>query len=224
MDSMPREMSCSAWWLSSRKRQGDLRSIWEPGKVTDRSGEPHSATAAAGPASRLHWGNGSSLGSLRGGSKSLQSSEKSVCLPSQLPLLGRYGALGVADGVCEKREEEAFVQILPPRCDPLRPCSKCNTKTNVGKKGRRVALIGDSLHRGTRAPICRPDLIKTWARDVTRKLLSMRQPSDYYPFLFQVDTNDVFAGSLRSIKRDFKALGRQLKDSGAQTVFSSVLH
>lgn len=113
------------------------------------------------------------------------------------------------------------MQVLPPRCDRPRPCSKCSINTMLRRSEGVLLLMTPSLLWGMGAPICRPDFIKAWVKDVTRKLLSIRQPSDYYPFLFQVGTNDVAAGSLRSIKRDFKVLGRQLKDSGAQTVFFS---
>jgi len=69
-------------------------------------------------------------------------------------------------------------------------------------------------------------LLPHWRRIryVTTRLESLAQPSDYYPFLlFHVGTNDVATKCLRLIKRDFRILGRKLKNSGAQAVFSSVL-
>lgn len=57
----------------------------------------------------------------------------------------------------------------------------------------------------------------------TSTILSLVQPSDYYLLLiFYVGTNDVMTRSLRLVK-DFKTLGRWLKDSLAQVVFFSVL-
>lgn len=82
-----------------------------------------------------------------------------------------------------------------------------------------------------RAPICKPDpldmevcsLPRGRIRDVNRKLSSIIQPLDYCPLLFfQVDTNGIVAGNLRSTKRGFRALGRQIRDSESEIVFSSI--
>lgn len=57
----------------------------------------------------------------------------------------------------------------------------------------------------------------------TSTILSLVQPSDYYLLLiFYVGTNDVMTRRLKLVK-DFKTLGRWLKDSLAQVVFFSVL-
>ena len=57
-----------------------------------------------------------------------------------------------------------------------------------------------------------------------RKLPTLVWPSDYYPLLiFQVGSDEVAIRSPRAIKRDFRALGRLVKGSGAQVMFSSVL-
>lgn len=58
-------------------------------------------------------------------------------------------------------------------------------------------------------------------RDVTRKLSSIMPLDHYVCLLFQMGTNNVATESLRSIKKDLMALGRQLKDSGVHTVFFS---
>jgi len=51
--------------------------------------------------------------------------------------------------------------------------------------------------------------------------MSLVQTSDYYLLLlFHLGTSDITTISPRSFKRDFKALGRKLKDSGAQVVLS----
>jgi len=61
-------------------------------------------------------------------------------------------------------------------------------------------------------------------RDVTRRLNSLVHLLDHYPLLlFHVGTNDAATKSPRSIKRNFRALGRRPKNSGAQVVFSSIL-
>jgi len=50
------------------------------------------------------------------------------------------------------------------------------------------------------------------------------QPSDYYPlFVMQVGGDEIMERNPKAIKRDFRALGQQLKDRGEQVVFSSVL-
>jgi len=56
------------------------------------------------------------------------------------------------------------------------------------------------------------------------RLKSLVQPSDYYLFqLFHVGTDDVTTKILRSIKRDFRDMGKRLKHSAAQAAFSSIL-
>ena len=100
-----------------------------------------------------------------------------------------------------------------------------------GKK-RRAVIIGDSLLRGTEGPICRSDpshrevccLPGARVRDVARNTTRLVKPSDYYPLLvFHIGNEEVGKRSPRVIKRDFRALGRLLRGSGAQVVFSSVL-
>ena len=61
-------------------------------------------------------------------------------------------------------------------------------------------------------------------RDVTERLLSLIQSPDYYLLLlFHMGTGDTAGSSLRSIKKDYRALGAAVRDSGAQVVFSSIL-
>jgi len=99
------------------------------------------------------------------------------------------------------------------------------------KKKRRVIVIGDSFLKVTEDPICRPDpphrevccLPEAWVRDITRKLAGLVRSSDYYPLLVvQVGSDKVRDKSTWEIKRDFRALGRQVKGSGKQVVFSSI--
>ena len=97
---------------------------------------------------------------------------------------------------------------------------------------KRAVIIGDSLLRGTEGPICCSDpshrevccLPGAWVRDVVRNITRLIKPSDYYPLLvFHVGNEEVGKRSSQVIKRDFRALGRLLKGSGTQVVFSSVL-
>ena len=58
-------------------------------------------------------------------------------------------------------------------------------------------------------------------RDVARNITRLVKPSDYYPLLvFHIGNEEVGERSSWVIKRDFRALGRLLKGSGAQVVFS----
>ncbi|KAJ7408371.1 hypothetical protein BTVI_59779 [Pitangus sulphuratus] len=104
--------------------------------------------------------------------------------------------------------------------------------TCVEKKQQQVMVIGDSLLSRMEAPIYRLDRLFTEVyclpgvqiRDVIRRLMSSVQPSDYYLLLlFHMGTNDIATRRPRSIKRDFRALGRMLKDSGEEVVFPSIL-
>jgi len=61
-------------------------------------------------------------------------------------------------------------------------------------------------------------------RDITRKFPGLVQPSDYYLLLlFHVGGDKVAVHSPRVIKRNFSALGRLVRESGAQVIFSSFL-
>ena len=56
-----------------------------------------------------------------------------------------------------------------------------------------------------------------------KKLPSLVWSTEYYPLLlFQVGSDDLGRTSLRTLKKDFRALGRQVKGSGAQVAFSSI--
>lgn len=57
-------------------------------------------------------------------------------------------------------------------------------------------------------------------RDVTEKLPSFIQSTDYHLLLlFQMGTSDTVGRSLRSIKKDYRALEVVVKDSGSQGAF-----
>jgi len=61
-------------------------------------------------------------------------------------------------------------------------------------------------------------------REGARKITCLVKPSDYYPLLvFPIGNEEVGKVSSQVIRRIFRALGRLLKGSGVQVVFSSVL-
>ena len=116
----------------------------------------------------------------------------------------------------------------PPRPGHSRPGIKTSSKKNP----RRVIAVGDSILRRVEGPICRPDplhrevccLPGARVKDLTAKLPALVRPKDYYPFLvFQAGTNDITRRSPKSMKRDFRALRKLVKGSGAQIVFSPSL-
>ena len=103
-------------------------------------------------------------------------------------------------------------------------------KTASTCKDRRVIVVGDSLLQGTEGPICRPDptrrevccLPGARVRDISKIIPGLIQPSDYYPLLIiQACGKEIDKESLRSIKKDFRRMGRLLEGAGVQVVFSS---
>ena len=103
--------------------------------------------------------------------------------------------------------------------------------TSVRKK-RKAVIIGDFLLKETEGPVCCLDpshrevccLPGVRVRDFARNITRLVKPSNYYPLLvFHIGNEEVGERSPRAIKRDFRALGRLLKGSGAQVVFSAVL-
>ncbi|KFR02209.1 hypothetical protein Y956_05133, partial [Nipponia nippon] len=145
--------------------------------------------------------------------------------PPQVPLHNRYEALEL-----EGQEDE------DTDSDPSKGMTGGNQsapriKPATGKKKRRVIVIGNSLRRGTEGPICRPDpshgevccLPGARIRDITRKLPRLVKASHYYPLVVvQVGSDVVAERRTKTIKRDFRELGRLLEGSGAQAVFSSI--
>ena len=62
-----------------------------------------------------------------------------------------------------------------------------------------------------------------WVKDLIAKLPTLVRPQDYYPLLiFQVGSNNITRRSPKVMKRDFRALGKLVKGSGAQVVFFSI--
>ncbi|XP_075768762.1 uncharacterized protein LOC142821506 [Pelodiscus sinensis] len=122
----------------------------------------------------------------------------------------------------------------PPTVEETRPCTTKveQSPATTARRKRRVVVVGDSLLRGTEAPICRPDsssrevccLPGARIRDVTEALSRIIRPSDYYPMLLiHVGTNDTARCDTERIKCDYRALGVWVKEFGAQVVFSSIL-
>uniref|UniRef100_A0A8B9DT06 Uncharacterized protein n=1 Tax=Anser cygnoides TaxID=8845 RepID=A0A8B9DT06_ANSCY len=147
--------------------------------------------------------------------------------PSHLPLYNRYEGLEHDSQNNEVDKSPSQLERMPKARQPIPPIA-----TSTVKKERRVIVMRDSLLKGTEGPICLPDpthrevccLPGARVRDFAKKVKRLVQPTDYYPLLvFQAGNDEVATRSPRAIKRDFRALGRLLKRSGAQVVFASVL-
>ena len=87
------------------------------------------------------------------------------------------------------------------------------------------------LLRGTECPRCWPDptrrevccLPGAWVRDISRKLPGLIHLSNYYPLLIvQAGSDEVTDRSLRTIKNDFRGLGRLVDGAGIQVVFACI--
>ena len=101
--------------------------------------------------------------------------------------------------------------------------------TTSRRNKRQVLVVRDSTIVETDGPICRRDpplreaccLPGTWVKDITRRLLSLVQPSDYYPLLvLHLGGEEVATCSPREIKRDFKELGWVIRNLDVQVIFS----
>ena len=104
-------------------------------------------------------------------------------------------------------------------------------QTSTTKKGW-VLVTGDSLLEGNEVPIFHPDglfidaccLPEAHARDVQNTLPYLINQDDYYSLVvIQVWSWEAAKSKLHNIRKDFASLGKSLKGSGAQAVFSSGL-
>jgi len=147
--------------------------------------------------------------------------------PSQVPLQNRYEALELEGWQDVDVGESPSVQERLPKASQSAPCFAISVKKKI-----RAVIIGDSPLRGTKGLIFCSDpshrevccLPGVWVRDVARNISCLIKPSNYYPLLvFHIGNEEVGKRSTRVIKRDFRALGKLLKGSGVQAVFSSVL-
>lgn len=93
-----------------------------------------------------------------------------------------------------------------------------------------MIAVADFTLKGREAPICQPDLLSSevccspgaWIRGVAERLPGLVSPTDYNPLLVvHVDASNVDS-ILRSIKKDYRALRKIVRVSGAQVVFSSI--
>ena len=100
-------------------------------------------------------------------------------------------------------------------------------KIASSRKERRVIVIADSLLRGIEGLIFQPDpthrevccLPGAQVRDISRKLPSLNCPFDYYLLLMvQAGSDEVTDRNLRTIKNDFRGLGRLVDEAGIQVV------
>ena len=107
-------------------------------------------------------------------------------------------------------EGEVFVQLKVRSNKPLQQVQQQDKQHEDNELQYEYLLKGpNSLHRKV---CCLPG---AQIRDGKQK--DYQQPSDYYSLLiFHVGTNNVKSRSQRSIKRDFRALRRWLKDSGRE--------
>lgn len=143
----------------------------------------------------------------------------------QVPLRNRFEALELEGGTSESMETGAPMRLPQVKRSPR------SLKTASTRKDRRVIVVGDSLLQGTEGPICRPDptrrevccLPGARVRDISKKISRLIHPSDYYPLLIiQAGSEEVGKQSLRSIKKDFRGMGRILEGAGVQVIFSSM--
>ena len=104
--------------------------------------------------------------------------------------------------------------------------------TTGRRKKRRVLVGGDSTIGGTEGPIQRGDpplrevccIPGAQVKEVTRRIPSLVQPSDYYPLLvLHLGGEEETTYSPRAIKRDFKELGWMIMESSSQVIFSYIL-
>jgi len=104
--------------------------------------------------------------------------------------------------------------------------------TTSTRKKRKVIVVSHSHLRATEGPVCQTDpplrevccLPGAWVKDISRKVPTLVQPSDYYPLLlFHEGGGEAATRSPRVIKTDFRALERFVRESGAQVIFSSLL-
>jgi len=116
-------------------------------------------------------------------------------------------------------------QALQEKSTPAADSRYCEKKS-------QLLVVDDSLLRGTEAPICQPDreshevccLPGAKIRGMAKRVPQLVKSTDYSPLLlFHVGTNDTTSWNLGRIKKEFKALGVQVKSIGAQVIFSSIL-
>ena len=118
--------------------------------------------------------------------------------------------------------------VVPPKSRQ----TTLSIETTSARKKRWVVVIGDSLLKGAEGPICRQDSLRrevccipgARVNDIRKKVPALVWPSGYYPLLlFQVGSDETGRTSLWAARKDLKALGRLVRGSGAQVVFSSIL-
>lgn len=144
--------------------------------------------------------------------------------PSQVPLQNGYEALDVESQSTGGVDVGPSTPEVLPRSERPTPCI---TTTSTRKKSR-VIIATDFLLKGREGPICQTDLPLrevcclpgTWVKDAGRRPLSLAQPLNCYPLLvFHVGGHEARTHSPRVIKRNFKALWRLVRESGAQLIF-----
>lgn len=91
-----------------------------------------------------------------------------------------------------------------------------------------MIVVGDPLLKGIEASLFQPDresrdvccLPRARIWDITVRVPQLVKITDYYPLLlFHVGINDARRQNMGRIKEDFKALGTQVKNMGAQFIY-----
>ena len=136
--------------------------------------------------------------------------------PSSFTTKTRYEASTAVD----THEQDAQGETLP------------TAHSGYRKEKRRVLVAGDCWLRGTEAPTCRPDresrevccLLGARIQDVAERVPQLvKSTADCPLLLFHVGMNDAASWNLGRIKEDYKALGVQVENVGAQVILSSIL-
>jgi len=136
-------------------------------------------------------------------------SQRSPCLPSC--------PCGTGTVLCRDHWTMVVMMVLPTWwCYQSVTRPHLALKPHRQRKKQQVTVVGDSLLKGAKGAMCRPDLLHGevcclpggWVKDVRKKLPSLVQPSVYCPLLlFQVGSDDTGRTSLKTVKKDSRALG-----------------
>ena len=136
-----------------------------------------------------------------------------------------------------KEKYTMALEFYPAACSLMLPtwwCYQSPTSPCLALKPHQQRKNDGSLSlvtllKGTEGPICRPDPLHSegcylpGAKDMRKKLPCLVRPPDYYPLLlFQVGSNDIGRNSLKPMKKDFRALGRQVKGLALYKLCSSL--
>lgn len=93
-----------------------------------------------------------------------------------------------------------------------------------------ILVVGNSMLKGTEDPHWQPDRKSaasqepTKVQNITKRGPQLVKNTDYYPLLLlYVDMNDSGSWNTGRIREDYKALGAQVKNTGAQIIIFLIL-